>query len=30
MDELRAVVRFAADCAQELIPEFEDAAPWLA
>lgn len=27
MDELRAVVRYAADCAQELLPDFEDAAP---
>ena len=27
MDELRAVVRFAADCAQELLPEFEAVAP---
>jgi len=26
-DELRAVVRFAADCAQELLPVFEAAAP---
>ncbi|MFB4354713.1 exonuclease SbcC [Microbacterium sp. LS_15] len=27
MDELRAVVRFAADCAQGLLPEFEAVAP---
>lgn len=27
MDELRAVVRFAVDCAQELLPEFESVAP---
>lgn len=27
MEELRAVVRFAIDCAQELLPEFEDVAP---
>lgn len=27
MDELRTVVRFAADCAQELIPEFDAVAP---
>lgn len=27
MDELRAVVRFASDCAQELLPDFEAAAP---
>lgn len=27
MDELRAVVRFAADCAQELLPEFDAVAP---
>lgn len=27
MDELRAVVRFASDCAQELLPNFEAVAP---
>lgn len=27
MDELRAVVRFASDCAQGLLPDFEAAAP---
>src|SRR4051794_4439205 len=27
MDELRAVVRFGADCAEELLPEFEAVAP---
>lgn len=27
MDELRAVVRFASDCAQELLPCFEAVAP---
>ncbi|POH62994.1 exonuclease SbcC [Cryobacterium zongtaii] len=27
MDELRAVVRFATDCAQALLPDFEAAAP---
>jgi len=27
MDELRAVVRFASDCARELLPEFEAVAP---
>lgn len=27
MDELRAVVRFASDCAQELLPDFEAVAP---
>lgn len=27
MDELRAVVRFATDCAQELLPDFETVAP---
>lgn len=27
MDELRAVVRFAADCAQDLLPDFEAVAP---
>src|SRR5690606_27284317 len=27
MDELRAVVRFASDCAQEILPDFEAVAP---
>lgn len=27
MDELRAVVRFAADCAQDVLPDFEAVAP---
>ncbi|WP_346728807.1 putative immunity protein [Leucobacter manosquensis] len=27
MDELRAVVRFASDCARELLPDFEAVAP---
>jgi hypothetical protein len=27
MDELRSVVRFAADCAEEILPEFEALAP---